>query len=109
MAAPIQTLFPVLNERVGVEYPLPALVRASQDRFSPRMGENHRCAVPATLQRRGTTSSQPGDIIYNIPSRLVIPMNSLADNDGVTVSHKLVICSAPACLTFLFLFQVGSL
>jgi hypothetical protein len=34
VAAPIQTLFPVLNERVGVEHPLPALVRASQDPFS---------------------------------------------------------------------------
>jgi hypothetical protein len=34
VAAPIQTLFPVLNERVGVEHPVPALVRASQDPFS---------------------------------------------------------------------------
>ena len=50
MAAPIQTLFPVLNERVGVEYPLPALVRASQDSFSRVRPRTTDVRSPATQQ-----------------------------------------------------------
>jgi hypothetical protein len=50
VAAPIQTLFPVLNERVGVEYPLPALVQGLARPVFTRTGENHGCAVPATQQ-----------------------------------------------------------